>query len=72
MSGHTRPAAGDGRHHSAVTAIGGCLADMYDVYLHSPLPERLKLLLKRIDEADSGSRPDGVREPRAALRSAVT
>jgi hypothetical protein len=37
---------------------------MYDVYLHSPLPERLTLLLKRIDEADGGSQPNGAREPK--------
>ena len=52
MPGETIQAAGGGLRRPATTAIGHCLADMYDVYLRSPLPERLTLLLDEIDQAE--------------------
>jgi hypothetical protein len=54
MPGETTQAAGGGLRRPATTAIGHCLADMYDVYLRSPLPERLTLLLDQIDQAEHG------------------
>jgi hypothetical protein len=52
MPGETYYAAGGGLRRPAATAIGHCLADMYDAYLRSPLPQHLTLLLDKIDEAE--------------------
>jgi hypothetical protein len=57
MVGRTSSAAPHGRDKLAAAAIARCLAGIYDGYLQSPLPERLTLLLRRIDEAEHGSRP---------------
>jgi Anti-sigma factor NepR len=43
----------DGLDREAVrTAIGSCLARMYDGYVRCPVPERLIVLLNKIDEMD--------------------
>jgi hypothetical protein len=56
------------RAHPAVRAIGHCLAEMYEGYLHSPLPERFTALLDAIDEHDRGARPGPRRDSRARPR----
>jgi hypothetical protein len=54
MPGETYQAAGGAVRRPAATAIGHCLADMYDAYLCSPLPQRLTMLLDEIDQAEHG------------------
>jgi hypothetical protein len=52
MPGETYQAAGGVVRRPAATAIGHCLADMYDAYLRSPLPQHLATLLDQIDQAE--------------------
>jgi Anti-sigma factor NepR len=60
MPGNSHQMAGDGRR-PASSAIGRCLAGMYDSFLRDPLPERLASLLEEIDRAE---RPGGFRMDR--------
>jgi hypothetical protein len=59
MPGGTyQSAGGDRRRQPATVAIGKGLADMYDSFLRAPLPDRLTLLLGKLDERDRGPTPD--------------
>jgi hypothetical protein len=57
MPGDAQRSAGGGFCHPAAAAIGNCLAAMYDAYLQSPIPERLAVLVTRIDQGER-PRPD--------------
>ena len=51
MPGNPHQTAGEGQRRPASAAIGRCLAGMYDSFLRDPIPERLTLLLGKIDRA---------------------
>jgi hypothetical protein len=54
MPGPAHQSTGDADHRPVAAAIGTCLAAMYDRYVHTPLPERLTLLLAKIDDCGGG------------------
>jgi hypothetical protein len=58
-----QPAAGGVRNHPVVAAIGSGLAEFFDLDRHGPMPERLVLLLERINACESGSARNAVPEP---------
>jgi hypothetical protein len=58
MPGGVHQSAGGDRRQPATVAIGKGLADMYDSFLRAPLPDRLTLLLGKLDEGDRGPTPD--------------
>jgi len=54
MPGKAHQSTRDVHHRPVATAIGTCLAAMYDRYAYSPLPERLTLLLAKIGDCGGG------------------
>jgi len=60
MPGRTHHAAGGGQHRSPTAAIGHRLAQMYEGFVRSPLPERLTHLLDEIERAEQEHRRSAV------------
>jgi Anti-sigma factor NepR len=63
MPGEVHQSAGGDRRQPATVAIGKGLAEMYDSFLRAPLPDRLTVLLGKLDERDRGPTAAEPRKP---------